>query len=182
MGSSLRRRDRIRDMTADVNPATVTVRRAETPDEIDAAGQMALTAYVASGFASEHYRDYLADSRSRAEQAELLVAVDGSGRIVGTVTYTVAGQPYAEISRPGESEFRMLGVDPVARGHGVGELLVNACIERARRDGSTAVAICSMTEMTAAQSIYARLGFVRDPERDWQPIPTVQLLGLVLTL
>jgi ribosomal protein S18 acetylase RimI-like enzyme len=76
----------------------------------------------------------------------------------------------------------MLGVDPRARGRGVGEALVQACVDRARRDGATAVAICTMPEMASAQGIYARLGFGRDPERDWRPIPSIQLLGFVLQL
>ncbi len=39
-----------------------------------------------------------------------------------------------------------------------------------------------MTSMTAARRIYERIGFVRDPERDWQPVPDIQLLGYVLPL
>jgi hypothetical protein len=36
--------------------------------------------------------------------------------------------------------------------------------------------------MRAAQAIYARLGFVRRPERDWEPVPGVHLLGFALAL
>ena len=99
----------------------------------------------------------------------------GRGRrrraVLGSVTYSLAGQPYAEVSRPGEAEFRMLGRGPAGPRPWVGEALVRACVDRARRDEATAVAICTMPEMASAQGIYARLGFTRDPERDWQPIP-----------
>jgi hypothetical protein len=33
-----------------------------------------------------------------------------------------------------------------------------------------------------ARRLYARLGFVRDPDLDWQPVPAVTLLGLRLDL
>ena len=158
------------------------VRRASSPAEIEAAGRVVAAAYEADAYASADYRSRLGQAQDRADNAELLVAVDTDGAVLGSVTYSLAGQPYAEVSRPGEAEFRMLGVAPAARGRGVGEALVQACLDRARRDRVSAVAICTMQEMTAAQAIYRRLGFVRDSERDWQPIPTIQLLGFVRPL
>jgi ribosomal protein S18 acetylase RimI-like enzyme len=161
---------------------SLEVRRASGPAEIAAAGRVVAAAYETDDFASADYRSRLGQAQDRADNAELLVAVDADGAVLGSVTYSLAGQPYAEVSRPGEAEFRMLGVDPRARGRGVGEALVQACLDRARRDGATAMAICTMPEMTSAQGIYTRLGFVRDPERDWRPIPSIQLLGFLLQL
>jgi hypothetical protein len=39
-----------------------------------------------------------------------------------------------------------------------------------------------MKFMRPAQAIYARLGFVRRPDRDWEPVPGVRLLGFSLAL
>jgi hypothetical protein len=36
--------------------------------------------------------------------------------------------------------------------------------------------------MTAAHRIYERLGFTRIPERDWSPVPGVDLLAYRLDL
>ena len=36
--------------------------------------------------------------------------------------------------------------------------------------------------MRAAQAIYARLGFTRRPDRDWEPVPGVHLIGFALAL
>jgi hypothetical protein len=36
--------------------------------------------------------------------------------------------------------------------------------------------------MASAHRIYERLGFVRTPERDWQPMPGVQLITYRLHL
>lgn len=163
-------------------PAAVVVREAATDAEIDAAGRVVAAAYRAIGFTRESYLDQLSDASDRAASARLLVAVDPAGQVLGSVTFTLAGQPYSEVSRPGEAEFRMLGVDPAAGGRGVGQALVRGCIERARTAGASALAICTTQRMATARALYERFGFVRDPERDWQPNPEVDLLGYVLEL
>ncbi|HEX2773295.1 MAG TPA: GNAT family N-acetyltransferase, partial [Micromonosporaceae bacterium] len=114
---------------------------------------------------------------------ELLVAVDDTtGAVVGAVLFVLPGSAYAELSAPGEAEFRMLAVDPAAQGRGAGEALTRACIARAAALGSSAVVICTRSFSYPAQRLYARLGFVRTPERDWSPAPGIDLLALRLEL
>lgn len=98
----------------------VTVRPARD-DELDALGELVVRVYVEAGYLApgDDYARELADVRRRAAQALVLVAVDGD-RPVGSVTYAEAGNPWAECARPGEAEFRMLVVEPAARGRGVG--------------------------------------------------------------
>lgn len=162
---------------------SVTIRVARG-DEVERAGELTAAAYLADGFVQSEgsYRAVLVDARSRAREAELLVAVDETNRIVGTVTVTEPGTPYAQVSLPGELEFRMLGVDPSARGRGIGELLTRAVINRARHRGHHRVVLSSDEAMHAAHRLYRRLGFRRLPERDWSPTPGVQLLAFGLEL
>jgi GNAT superfamily N-acetyltransferase len=159
--------------------------RAAAPDELAAVGALTVSAYAADGYldATDDYSDELRDATRRAELATLLVAVDDRSRqVLGTATFCLAGTPYAEVSRPGEAEFRMLAVAEEARGHGVGAALVQSCIDLARAAGSTTLTLCSLKEMTPAHRIYQRLGFVRAPDRDWQPHPGLTLVAFVLTL
>jgi GNAT superfamily N-acetyltransferase len=159
--------------------------RAANPVELATVGELTLAAYAADGYldGTEDYSDELRDAARRAELATLLVAVDeASGQLLGTATFCLAGTPYAEVSCPGEAEFRMLAVAEEARGRGVGAALVQSCIERARAAGSTALALCSLKEMTPAHRIYQRMGFVRAPERDWEPLPGLTLVAFVLAL
>jgi GNAT superfamily N-acetyltransferase len=150
--------------------------RAARPEELEAAGQVVLRAYLADGHDVGGYAQTLLNAADRARDAEVAVAVLDAA-VVGSVTFAQAGSRWAELARPGEAEFRMLGVDPGHRGLGIGVRLVEWCLDRARQTGSTALVLCSMDEMTSAHGLYDRLGFSRRPDLDWVPEPGVQLLG-----
>ena len=155
-------------------------------DEMAVVGALTVDAYLADGYLDgdvDGYADHLRAAADRARDAELAVAVDeGSGAVLGTVTYCKAGTPWAEVSGAGEAEFRMLAVAPAARGQGVGEALATWCVDRARADGCHAVVLSTLPVMHAAHRIYQRLGFVRTPERDWYPEPGIPLITYLLEL
>ncbi|WP_165987487.1 GNAT family N-acetyltransferase [Streptomyces sp. YIM 98790] len=162
----------------------VTIREA-LPEELLPVADLLGSAYLSDGLLSlgteDPYLATLRDTARRAAEATLLVAVDpADGALLGTVTFTPDG-PYAEISRPDEAEFRMLAVSPGARGRGVGEALVRACIGRARRLGMRGMALSTSPRMHSAHRLYRRLGFVRSPERDWSPSPDFTLHVYTLT-
>jgi ribosomal protein S18 acetylase RimI-like enzyme len=158
------------------------VRRA-APADFERVAALTLDAYRGTGQlgVESGYERSLADVATRAADAEVLVAMDPPD-LVGTVTFVLPGGRYAELSRPGEAEFRMLAVDPRAQRRGVGEALVRACIARARDERARAVVISTTPLMAAAGRLYRRLGFVRTPELDWTPTPGVDLLAMRLDL
>jgi ribosomal protein S18 acetylase RimI-like enzyme len=162
----------------------VILRRAQ-PEEYTAVGQLTLAAYVADGFLDDDH-DYAAELRAaahRAAEAELIVAVDATTHeLLGTVTFCLAGSHYAEVSRAGEAEFRMLAVAPAARGRGIGHALAGWCVDRARERGCTAVVLSSLDEMHTAHRLYERMGFRRLPERDWLATPEIFLVSYALDL
>jgi len=157
--------------------------RAARPEEFAAVGELTASAYLNDGLITpdDDYVTELRDAAHRAEHAELLVAVDDGG-VLGTVTIVRPGTHYAEISRPGELEFRMLATAPAARGRGVGELLSRAVIDRARELGASAVVMSSLDAMRTAHRLYRRIGFGRLPERDHEPLPGLWLRAFQLTL
>jgi ribosomal protein S18 acetylase RimI-like enzyme len=128
------------------------------------------------------YFGMLADVARRAAVATVLVAVAG-GRIVGTATVeldrTLEG---AEDLQPGQANFRLLAVDPVARGGGVGRRLVEACVEVARRAGKQVATLHTTEQMVVAQRIYRSLGFRREPSREVEPYPDLVLQAFRLPL
>lgn len=154
---------------------STTVRRAR-PDEFAAVGSITVAAYDAAGMGQGEYVTQLRDAARRAAEAELLVAVDSRGVVLGSVTFCPSGSSWREIARDDEGEFRMLAVDPNAQGKGVGRALVGACLERSRRLGFGGLALSTPRTNGPAHRLYEQLGFHRDPARDWSPIAGVALI------
>jgi len=123
----------------------------------------------------DYYRAHVRNTERRDREAELWVAVDDDGTLLGSVTSCPPGSPWRELSDDSEGEFRMLSVTPAARGRGVGEALVQHCEERARAAGATRMCLSTLDEMTLAQRLYARLGYRHEPDRDWWPQPDIVL-------
>lgn len=154
--------------------------RPATPDEFGAVGDLCVAAYQPFLAHAGDYVDVLRDTGRRAEAAELLVAVDE--QLLGTITFVPDGGPLGEIAAPDETEFRMLAVSPAAQGRGIGSALLRHIVDASARDGRAGVVCSSQPAMRAAHRIYEKVGFTRDPERDWSPLPGVDLLAFALRL
>ncbi|MEU7063351.1 GNAT family N-acetyltransferase [Streptomyces sp. NPDC046161] len=164
----------------------ITIRRA-LPAEYETLGDITARAYLDDGLLTygedDPYLARLRDVAGRAAAAEVLVAVLGDGRVVGGVTFAAPGSALCDIARADEAEFRMLAVAREGRGRGAGEALVRACVDRARAlEGVRRLVLSTTPDMPAAHRIYERLGFVRSPERDWEPVPELGLLTYGLAL
>lgn len=146
------------------------------PADYAAIAELTVRVYVDGGLAPSDYVPQLADVAGRASRADLLVAREADGRVVGSVALVLEGTFGEVTASDDEAAFRMLVVDPSVRGQGVGELLVTACLDRARAAGKRRMVLSTDPSMTAAHRLYRRLGFRRLPERDWSPIPGVELM------
>jgi ribosomal protein S18 acetylase RimI-like enzyme len=170
--------------------------RDASPEDMAEVGEIRITAYEAGGFLSAdagykpHLRALGADGNGH-----VLVAVapgrqetdgtssSGAGeRVVGTVMLQAWPNAGPTVHAADEAEIRALAVRPEAQGSGAGWQLVVAVIERARRTGVRHLVLCTEPEMRTAHRLYERAGFVRLPERDWSPAPSVTLLVYGLKL
>jgi ribosomal protein S18 acetylase RimI-like enzyme len=159
--------------------------RAARPDDYGAIARLTVAAYRADGqLEGEHgYEQVLADVAARAGAGELLVAEDqATTDVVGSVLFVLPRSAYSERAGAGEAEFRMLAVDPSAQRRGVGEALVQACIAHASERSCNAIVISVRDFTERAHRLYARLGFTRVPEKDWSPVPGVDLIAMRLDL
>ena len=111
------------------------IRNAE-PREYARVGDLTIAAYAA--LPVDHlwggYADEIRDVAGRAAAADVLVAVDhaddADDAVLGAVTLvTDPTSPWLEWTEPGEVQFRLLAVDPEARGRGTGEALVRECLD-----------------------------------------------------
>ena len=89
--------------------------RLARPEEYAEAGRVTVEGYAADELLSGHgeaadtgYEVRLRDAAQRARESELLVAVDDSGRLLGTVTWCPAGSPWRELAAR-EDQGRAIG-------------------------------------------------------------------------
>src|SRR6185437_10824819 len=87
---------------------------------------------------------------------------------------TPAGLGGGYLAAPGVVELIGMFVRPQARGHGVGEALVDAVAGWARAQGASTVHLW-VTETNKARLLYERCGFTVTAER--QPLPSNPVLG-----
>jgi ribosomal protein S18 acetylase RimI-like enzyme len=151
-------------------PEDIEVHPVHEP-EYAAAGEATARAYME--FATpgspqwEPYLARIADVAERAVRTTVLVA-SVSGAIAGSATLEIDARVNPETTEPlasDEAHLRMLGVDPAFRGRGVARRLVVACIDVARARGKRRLTLETTAVMTAAQQLYASMGFNSTGER-----------------
>jgi len=104
-------------------------------------------------------------------ETELLVAVSQEQKIVGAVVFFGDMQYYGSggiaTGVKNAAGFRLLAVDPSTRGQGLGKLLTNECIRRARVKKLSQVIIHTTKAMQPAWKMYERIGFKRSEDLDF---------------
>ncbi len=94
------------------------------------------------------------DAIVRSEASHLLVARDGDGRIIGSLTLVVFRIPTAV-----RAWIEDVVTDEAARGQGVGEAMNRFALEMAAQAGARTVDLTSRPSREAANRLYQRLGF-----------------------
>lgn len=104
------------------------------------------------------------------EDTRVLVAISADA-VVGGVVYLGDMARYGSggtaTSEQCASGIRLLGVDPEARGAGIGKALTLACIELAKERGHEQVILHTTPSMSTAWGLYERLGFKPSSDLDF---------------
>ena len=175
-------------MTKDSKANSLHIRTAR-PGDREAIREVTLTAYQQyAAFMQSHweyYRQNIVATLAEVEPAEQLVA-EQEGAIVGTVLLYPAGTIFSTsdsvLATREWPEVRLLAVAPPARGHGIGTSLMQACIQRARESGASALTLHTSDVMQVAMHMYEHMGFVRAPDLDFRPDEDVLVKGYRLEL
>ena len=123
--------------------------------------------YVIGSFTTKEAASNMMTPENLEPAGTLLVAKETcAGAVLGTTLFLHPDSALKQLAQDGEREFRLLAVATEARGKGVGELLVQACIDRAKNEGATGLVLWTQPTMYAAQRLYERLGFQRCSARD----------------
>ena len=164
-----------------VQPQATFLIRPVRPEEYEALGELTVAAYHSVPIAVAHQDEYdvqLRDVRRRDETSCVLVAVEPAGELLGGVTYVRGPEdPYAEDLDEDDAGMRMLAVVPARQGQGIGRALTAACLDRARDAGRRRLLLHTGTWMPSAVALYEKMGFAREPGRDFTPVPGVALMA-----
>ncbi|HNP32511.1 MAG TPA: GNAT family N-acetyltransferase [Flavobacterium sp.] len=148
------------------------------PSEFKAIGKLMVDAYSQlDGFPKPeeqpaYYKMLLNISDLTKKPAtELLVAVDSDENLLGGVVYFSDMQYYGSggtaTQEKNAAGFRLLAVNPDARGLGIGKLLTEACIQKAKGANLSQMIIHSTKAMQTAWKMYENIGFKRSEDLDF---------------
>lgn len=128
------------------------------------------------------YVQDITDVRSRLRVAELIVA-EMDSKPVGAVTLYLPSASPSETGWPeGWAGIRILAVHPSCRGRGIGRALMEKCLRRCRKRGIRTIGLHTTEAMAIARRMYERMGFVRVPQFDFRPRPSVVVMAYRLDL
>lgn len=160
-----------------MNQQPYIVRNAK-PSEFEEIGQLMIEVYShLEGFPKQteqpDYYMMLANvgSLTLKPQTELLVAVTPDQKIAGAVVY------FGEMKQYGSggtatletlaAGFRLLAVNPLFRGQGIGKLLTYECIRKAKVQKKAQIIIHTTKAMQTAWKMYEKIGFKRSEDLDF---------------
>ncbi|MES1213877.1 MAG: GNAT family N-acetyltransferase [Bacteroidota bacterium] len=108
---------------------------------------------------------------TNAPGTELLVAASPGNSIAGAVVYFADMKYYGSggiaTKEKNASGFRLLAVDLSVRRKGIGKLLTNECIQKAKDANVSQLIIHSTKAMQTAWRMYESLGFKRSDDLDF---------------
>ena len=174
-----------------MHPQQYMIRNAR-PGEFEETGKLMVRVYSQlEGFPKEseqpaYYKMLLnIGELTNKPKTELLVAVTAEDKIVGGVVYFSDMKYYGSggtaTREQNAAGFRLLAVDPLARGQGIGKLLTMECIRKARDQKLSQVIIHSTMAMQTAWKMYEALGFKRSEDLDFMQ-ETLPVFGFRLGL
>jgi GNAT superfamily N-acetyltransferase len=149
--------------------ATFALRPLAASDSLEALTALLHRAYARLGAMGLNYTavDQAVEVTQRRVASGQCFVAEQAGRVVGTVT---VGGPWDVRRVPGAREcawylrrdlahLHQLGVDPGARGQGIGRALIERCEQWARDHGHAAIALDTAAPATHLRARYARLGY-----------------------
>jgi GNAT superfamily N-acetyltransferase len=149
------------------------------PSEFEEVGRLMVTVYSQlDGFPKEFEQpDYFralenVGAFTHKPDTALLIAVSGENKIAGALVYfdnmKYYGSGGTATKEKNASGFRLLAVDPSVRGQGVGRMLADECVRRAREKKHQQLIIHTTQAMQTAWHMYENMGFKRSTELDFK--------------
>jgi ribosomal protein S18 acetylase RimI-like enzyme len=105
--------------------------------------------------------------RDRLADMTVLVALDGSGRVIGTIAYKVSGD--------GEGHLRGMAVLPECQGHGMADQLLERAEAELRKENCSLISLDTTEPLQRAMRFYERHGYRRSGRtQDFFGMPLIE--------
>lgn len=105
------------------------------------------------------------ESLSTLREKATLVSCSLNGKVIGAAYLVPSGNP-TPVYTEAQCYIRILGIDPAFSGNGIARKLTKMCIEQARSNGETEIALHTSEFMDAARHLYESAGFTKVREID----------------
>ena len=117
--------------------------------------------YVAGGFTTHEEADSLFEPSAVRKRGVLIGAREKQHSILaGIVIVVPPDSPARRLAEDNEAEIHLLGVKPEYQRNGLGRMLVEAAIDRAKQRSYSKIILWSQYSMKAAQKLYESTGFI----------------------
>lgn len=158
-----------------MSPPAVTLRQADGP-ELVATARALFREYAAAIGIDLEYQGFAAELAALPAP----YVPPAGALLIAQVGEAVAGCVGMRPLDPHTAEMKRLYVRADCRGWGLGEQLVQAVIEAARRGGYRELRLDTLHSMHSAQTLYQRLGFVEIPPYGSKHLPGTRFYALRL--
>lgn len=111
------------------------------------------------GLAEQHDFDVLNDPQT--------LILDGGGYLfLASENGVIVGSAALVNEHDGIYELAKMAVDPIARGKGIGKILIERCLQKTKEIKAKKILLYSNSQLTTAISMYKKYGFVHIPVID----------------
>ena len=123
--------------------------------------------FVEEGYTERSVAEKAFDPNGLRRRGEIMLARSWAGELLGMIICVRPTSPAHQIAELDEAEIHLLAVSPPGRGQGIASDLITACQRRAASLGYFKVALSTQPTMNTAHYVYEKLGYRRNPSRDW---------------
>ena len=123
--------------------------------------------FVKEGYIDKSSAEKIFAPDELRKRGEIMLARSPAGELFGMIICVRPTSPARQVAEIDEAEIHLLAVYPKARGRGIASSLIVACEQRAASFGFSKVVLLTQPMMEAAHHVYERLGYRRNPARDW---------------
>lgn len=117
--------------------------------------------YVGGGFVKSDEAVSLFEPSAVRERGVLIgVREHSDSTLVGMVIFVPPDSPARRLAKNNEAEIHLLAVKPDYRRRGIGRMLVQSAVDKAKSIGCSTIILWTQTIMKSAQKLYKKMGFV----------------------